>query len=144
MGSRKTSLSPYEALESGVVAALEEDFRLEAFPVPKDRRDGEDLALAAVGHEPVLLGEAAGDLGAVPALGVADVGDRDVVVLAPEERRGAVRLSAPEDVLRGGLPLPFRHDPVLDPHALAGPRVGIARDVARGENAGRARLEHLV
>ena len=41
---------------------------------------------------------------------------------------------------RGGLALALRDDPVLDADRLAAVRVGPARDVARGEDAGRAGL----
>ena len=56
---------------------------------------------------------------AVPLLGVADVAQRHVVVLAPEERHGVEALAAAEHVARGDLALPLGDDPVLDAHALA-------------------------
>src|ERR1019366_6516680 len=87
--------------------------------------------------------ERAVDANAVPLLGVADVVDGDVVVLAPEKRHGGEALAPPQHVAGRDLALALRHDPVLDAHAIAGPGIGPARDVARGEHAGRAGFEIL-
>jgi hypothetical protein len=42
------------------------------------------------------------------------------------------------------LTLALRNDPMLDPDVVAAAGVGPARDVARGENPGRIRLEILI
>src|SRR5205085_8349683 len=77
----------------------------------------------------------------VPLLGMADIVDRSVVVLAPEKRHRLVLLAMAEHVQRRDLALPFGHHPVLDPDGLAAVRIGPACDVAGGEDARRARLE---
>ena len=88
--------------------------------------------------------ERAVDVNRVPLLGVADVVDRDVVVLTPEERDGIEALAIPQHVAGGDLALALRDDPVLDADALAGTRIGPARHVPCGEDPGRARFEVLV
>ena len=80
----------------------------------------------------------------VPVLGVADIIDRDVIMLAPEERHGVELLAAAEHVQRRGLALALGHDPVFDADALAAMRIGPARDVAGGEDFRRAGLEIVV
>src|SRR6516225_5525186 len=83
-------------------------------------------------------------LDVVPGGGMADVVDRDVVVLAPEERHRGIALAAAEQVARGRLALPLGDDPVLDAQPLAAVGVGPAGDVAGGENAGRAGVEVFI
>ena len=58
-----------------------------------------------------------GDL--VPGLGMADIIDRHVVMLAPEKRHRVERLALPQHVACRGLALAFRHHPVLDPDILS-------------------------
>ena len=83
-----------------------------------------------------------GDL--VPRGGVADVIDRHVVVLAPEERDGSIALAPAEHVARGDLTLPLGNDPVLDAQPLAAVRIGPAGDVPGGENTGGAGFEIFI
>ena len=75
---------------------------------------------------------------------VADVVDRDVVVLAPEERNSVESLADAEDVASGNLTLTLGHDPVFDANPIAAVRVRPSRDVASGEYPRRARLEELL
>ena len=65
-------------------------------------------------------------------------------MLAPEEGHGVEGLALAQHVARRGLALALGHDPVLDADRLAAVRIGPARDVAGGEDAGRAGLEILV
>jgi hypothetical protein len=65
-------------------------------------------------------------------------------VLAPEERHGVESLVRAQHVASGNLALPLGNDPVLDANAFARIRIGPPRDVARGKNAGHARLQVLV
>ena len=75
----------------------------------------------------------------------ADVVQRDVVVLAPEEGdRSEWPAGRTEHVARGRLTLALRGDEVLDADELAGAEVRIPGDVSGGENALCARLEVLV
>src|SRR6185369_16946868 len=88
--------------------------------------------------------EIAAHLDAVPRRGVSDIAEVHVVVEAPEERHVAERLSAPQHGARRSLALALRHDPVLDPDELSEARLGIARDVSRGEHSGGARLSRAL
>src|SRR6516162_6477229 len=83
-------------------------------------------------------------LDVVPGGGMADVVDRDVVVLAPKERHHSIALAAAEQVARGRLPLPLGDDPVLDAQLLAAIWVRPAGNIASGENAWHACFEVLV
>ena len=74
-------------------------------------------------------------------LGMADIVDRNIVVLAPEERNGVESFMSPEHVEGRGLSLAFREDPMLDANSLAGVRVRPARYVAGREDPRRARFE---
>ena len=80
----------------------------------------------------------------IPSFRVADVVDREVVVLAPKEGDRIEGLLRPQDIECRDLTLTFRDHPVFDPDAIAGMRIGPARDVARGEDAGRAGFEELI
>src|SRR5262245_52196925 len=73
-----------------------------------------------------------------------DVSDRDVVVLAPEERNGVEPLAASQHVQRGHLPLALGDHKVLDANALAGVGIGPPGDVARGEDPRPAGFEELI
>ena len=75
---------------------------------------------------------------------MSDVFDRDVVVLAPEERHRVERFAAPEHVARRDLPLALGDHPVLDSDALSRMRIRPPRDVAGGKDPAGARLEVLV
>src|SRR5262245_12029133 len=70
-----------------------------------------------------------------------DIVDWDIVMLAPKEGRSRKRLAAAKHVTRRRLALPFCEHPMLDANVLAGVRVGPARDVAGGEDSGRAGLK---
>src|SRR5678815_1219117 len=72
-----------QRLDARVVAALEQILEAEALPIAVDRGEGDGAAARAVHGEDVALRRVADDLDLVPGAG-ADVGDRDVVVLAPE------------------------------------------------------------
>src|SRR6476661_2899756 len=89
-------------------------FRPEAFEIAIDGSDGENAALVLVSYRAVAIRDVAGDRQFVPRLGVADIVDRNVVVLTPEERHGVELLPRTEHVQRGGLALPLGDDPVLD------------------------------
>src|SRR5438067_1197566 len=84
------------------------------------------------------------DIDAIPGLGVADVVDRDVVVLAPEEGHRVESLAASQHVAGRRLALPFGDHPVLHANAVAGVRIGPSRDIAGGEDARHAGFEVLV
>src|SRR6516162_474619 len=70
-----------------------------------------------------------------------NVVDRDVVVLAPEERHSVEFLALPQHIAGGGLPLTLSDHPMLDPDILARMRIGPSRYIASGEDAGDAGLE---
>jgi hypothetical protein len=108
------------------------------------RRDRERLPAAEITDRAIALLEVAYHPDLVPLLGMTDVVDRDVVVLAPEEGHVGKGLAPAENVACRPLALSLRDDPVLDANGAAMPDVGIAGDVARGEDAGGAGLEVLV
>ena len=82
----------------------------EALHVPIDRCDRERAPAALETHEGVLSLEVAVDRERVPHFGVADIVDRGVVVLAPEERDRRELLALPEQVERRGLALALGDD----------------------------------
>jgi hypothetical protein len=71
-------------------------------------------------------------------LGVTDIIDRNVVVLAPEERHRLELLPVAEHVQGRDLALTFGDDPMFDADGLSAMRVGPARDVTGGKYARRA------
>src|SRR5262249_2627623 len=83
-------------------------------------------------------------LDVVPGGGMADVVDRDIVVLAPEKRDRGIALAATAQVARGARAWPLGDDPVLDAQPLAAVGVGPAGNVACGEDAGHAGLEVFI
>src|SRR5258705_38277 len=91
-------------------------------------------AWALVLQQTIFRRDVAVDGNLVPCLGVADIIDRHVVVLAPEKWHGVECLALPQHIARGGLALAFGHHPMLDPDILAGMRIGPARDIAGGVN----------
>src|SRR5262249_51247002 len=128
------------------------DFRLplhlgfdrKALSIAIDRRDREPAARARVCHGTIARLERPVNRDRIPLLRVPDIVDGDVVMLAPEERHRVEPLAAAEHVARGHLALPFGDDPMLDANPIAAVRVRPSRDVAGGEDAGRARFEVLV
>src|SRR6185312_471043 len=60
--------------------------RLKAIFIAIDRSDGHDPAVQFVAHDAIALHYVAIDIYCVPLLGVTDIIDGDVVVLAPEKR----------------------------------------------------------
>ena len=67
------------------VAVFESELGFEAVEIAADGDDCQRLAAGPERHRAVALVDVTGDVGAVPALGMTHVGNRDVVVLAPEE-----------------------------------------------------------
>src|SRR5262249_11428814 len=124
--------------------ALHRNFTLEAFAIAEDSRHGKPASAAQICDGAIVIVERAVDLHVVPPIGVADIVDRDVVVLPPEERYGLETLATAEDIASGRLPLPLGDDPMLDANVVAGVRIGPSRDIAGGEDPGSARLEVLV
>ena len=116
----------------------------EARAVARDSGNGDAAVVLEEGDHRILLLERSVHLDAVPSFGVSDVSDRDVVVLAPEERHRVEWFAAAEDVARRDLPLALRDHPVLDSNALVRMRIRPPRDVARGKDPAGARLEVLV
>src|SRR5215472_10538068 len=117
---------------------------LEIIDVAEDRGDREHLAVATITHEAVACFDVALNVEIVPRLGMPDVVDRHVVMLAPEERHVGKALPLAENVARCRLTLPLGHDPMLDPQILAGMGVGPARDVAGGKDSRHARFKVFI
>src|SRR5262245_24465152 len=72
---------------------------------------------------------------------MADVVDRHVVVLAPEERHGGERLAASEHGERRSLSLALGDDPMLHPNVLAAVQIRPARNVPGRIDSWHARLQ---
>ncbi len=72
---------------------------------------------------------------------MADIVDRDVVVLAPKKWHGGELVAVPKHVERGGLALALGDDPMLDANTLLAMGVGPARDVASRKDPGHAGFE---
>src|SRR3954447_22623818 len=70
-----------------------------------------------------------------------DVIDWHVVMLAPEERHGVEPLIQSQHVACHSLTLALGNHPVLDANIVAGMRIGPARNIACGIDAGSARFE---
>ena len=90
------------------------DFSPKAREIAEDRRDGACAAVLFVTDQAIPRFDVAIDLDRVPRFRMADIIDRDIVVLAPEKRHGIELLAAAQHVDRRCLPLPFRDGPVLN------------------------------
>src|SRR5206468_11852976 len=127
--------------DSGRPRLLHRKLGLEACDVAIDRGDGEYAAVALVLQQAILSRDVAVDGDLVPFLGVADIVDRHVVVLAPEKRHRMERLALAKHVSRGGLALALGDHPTFDANGLEGTRIGPARAIARRIDAGYAGLQ---
>src|SRR5665213_3771162 len=67
-------------------ALLHRQLRFEIFQIAEDRGDGEDATVLLVFQQAIFRFDVAINRDLVPLLGVPDVVDRHIVVLAPEER----------------------------------------------------------
>jgi hypothetical protein len=67
----------------------------------------------------IMLFQLASYFTALPGFRVPDIGDRHVIVLAPEKRRFAVSAADAEHRTRGRLSLTLRRHPVLHAHRVA-------------------------
>src|SRR6266581_7482771 len=103
-------------------------FSLQACEVTIDRRHGEDAAPALVFQQAIPGRDVAVDRNLVPLLGMTDIIDRHVVVLAPEKRYRIECRALSQHIARGGLSLTFGNHPVFDPDVFARMRIGQARD----------------
>src|SRR5262245_53340958 len=121
-------------------------FRLcrKAFELTENGDDRQSSAVALVADRAILLFDVAVDVHGVPFFRVADVVDRDVVVLAPKEGDGVEALTRAQHVLRSGLALTLRDYPMLDADRLADAGIGPAGRIARGKSSGRAGLQMFV
>src|ERR1700730_15782293 len=118
--------------------------RLKACKVAIDRSDGEYAALQLVFQQAIPVRDVAFDGYLVPPLGMTDIIDRHIVVLAPEERYRVEDLSLSQHIARSGLALAFRHHPMLDPDVLLGMWIGPARYITHGVDSGDAGFEEPV
>ena len=112
---------------------LELEFREQSRKVAMDQRHRLPAALAEIADRAVAPLDRAVDHDLVPFLGMTDIGEREVVLLGPEERDRIEPFTAPEHVACGGLALALGDDEMLDADRLAGERIRPARDVAGSE-----------
>src|SRR6202040_3371433 len=75
-----------QQIASALGRALHRDLRLQAGAVAIDRGNGEHAPAAAIAQQAIARRDVALDRDVVPRLGMADIVDRHVVMLAPEER----------------------------------------------------------
>jgi len=94
--------------------ALHCQLGFEALEVAKDRGDGERAPTEPEAQKAILGRDVPVDCQIVPFLGVPDIVDGDVVVLAPEERDGRKCLTPAEHVESGRLSLALVDHPMLD------------------------------
>jgi hypothetical protein len=89
------------------------EFDLSAEPVEVASYDGERqfLAAAPVGDGSIAGLEVAVELCSIPSLGVAGVGEPQIVLLDPEERHLVEPFAPAQNVVERSLPLAFGHDP---------------------------------
>jgi hypothetical protein len=121
--------------------ALHRRFLLKVLEIAKDRGNRQHPAVSAIAHETIAPLDVARDFDLVPFLGVTDVIDRYVVMLAPEERDVGKSYLLSEDISRCSLALAFGNDPMFNPEILARVRIQPPRNVAGGKNFRHAGLE---
>ena len=115
-----------------------------AHSVSTDCRDGNNPVNPAIYSARVRLVQIAFYLTTIPFGCVPNVGDLDIVVLAPEERRLAEWTADAQHRACDGLTLPFGHDPMFYPRLFSRNWFGIASDIARCKNVPCTRTKHLV
>ena len=94
-------------------AAFHRPFLLEVLEVAVDRGNCQHGAVASIAHQAIAPLYVALDLELVPLLGMTDIVDWHVIMLAPEERDVGKSLALSEDILRYGLTLALGNDPML-------------------------------
>ena len=77
----------------------------------------------------------------IPILGVADIVDRYVVVLAPKERNSRKLLTMSHHIQCSGPPLTLRRNPMIDPNVSASMRIWPGRNVSGGKHTACTGLE---
>src|SRR5690348_7879770 len=87
---------------SGSCCPFHRDLGLEALLVAENRSNRQRLSAALIVQHAILTRDVAVHGDVVPFLGMPDIVDRDVVVLAPEERHRVVSQAHPKHVERGG------------------------------------------
>src|SRR5262249_5253327 len=114
---------------------------LEALAIAEDTGHRAHATAIAIAHDGIASLEIPVDFDRVPALGVADVVDRDVIMLAPEEWHVGKGRAVARDRAGAGLALPLGDDPMLDPDEAATARVRPSRGIADRIDARGRRLE---
>src|SRR5262249_46215310 len=103
--------------------------------VARERRHCGDPAARPVADGAVTACEAAIDLDRIPALGVTDVVDRDIVKLGPKEWNIREGRAVADDGPGAGLPLTSGPDPWLDPDEPTATRIWPAGSIPDREHA---------
>ena len=99
--ARSSTQETVERLREGL--QLHRKFRLKTCDVATDRSHRQNASAELESHEAIPGGRVALDHRLVPALGVADIVDRQIVMLAPEERRRGEFLARAQQIARGGI-----------------------------------------
>jgi hypothetical protein len=124
--------------------ALPSPPRPAALQIPRDRCNSEGASPAFIKHGTIPSAEIAIDFDRLPTLGVPDIINGNVIVLAPKEWHGIEPLVIAQNVLCCHLPLPFSHYPVLYPNPISRMRIGPARNIARRKHPWGIGFEVLV
>jgi len=114
---------------------FKQPFRSQVGQIPTDRRDGQGAFAFTVAHRTVVRTQRSFNYDGIPFVGMPDVVDCDVVVLAPEEWGCSEWLTRTENVPRRDLSLALRYDPVLHPDPLTRVRIGPSCNITGGEYA---------
>src|SRR3569623_386102 len=125
-------------------AFLHRSRRFEAVGVAEDRSHRQRLAVELVFKQAIVRRDLAMHDDLIPLFRMADIIDRNIVMLAPEERHGVECFARAQHIARGHLSLALGHNPMLDTYVRALMRVRPARDVARGIDSRRAGLQYSV
>jgi hypothetical protein len=104
-------------------------------------KDSEIAARAAEADEAIPMSEIALDKRLVPCLRMADIADRKVEMLRPEEWDHHKRLVFTQHIRGRNLALPLSDNPMFNANVLASMGIGPASNVARGENVGIGGLQ---
>ena len=122
-------------------AALQFELRLQILQVAEDRSDRARASTLPIADETIPAWDASIDRYLVPLLCMADVVNRNVVVLAPKEWRSDEGHALAKQIKGGDLALTFGDDPMFHSEVLSADRLRPPGNVASGEYARRAGLE---
>ena len=102
--------------------------------VATNARDGGDPAASPENYGRIFRFQISRHTHLIIAAAMSDIADVQIEMIAPEKWRRGKALMRTENIARGCLALPLRHDPMLHPDFPTGAHIGPERDVAGGKN----------